>query len=469
MKTTHDVTDYYQHYLDLRKSYPEFIYNGCQISASEQEIELVYNFEIKNLACFKPSWKFPVTNHNITKTTAFHNAVFYLGMVELISYWKLTCSPKVKIKERTLDSYEINWWKKLYFNGLGEFYYRNNILQNDNKLTADTMMNIICENNPPTDTDTTEFDNSKLNGCLIPIGGGKDSAVSLELLRELNLNNSCYIINPRGATLDTAQVYGFKAPDIYKATRTLCPKMLELNKEGFLNGHTPFSAIVAFSSTLSAMLCGKKYIVLSNEDSANESTVAGTHVNHQYSKSYEFEKDFVKYEQKYIGSKTFYFSLLRPLCELQIAKLFTEKCRDYFPIFKSCNVGSKENIWCTSCSKCLFVYLILSPFIEEKDLVKIFGKKLTDDKTLLEDFARLIGLTKEKPFECVGSVDEVNTAIHISIETLLKQGKSLPLLYRYYMEQGLFQPSYNKELHLKHFNQENGLPKEFINLILKHI
>ena len=69
--------------------------------------------------------------------------------------------------------------------------------------------------------------------------------------------------------------------------------MLQLNSEGYINGHTPFSAIVAFSSVLTAALNGQKYITLSNENSANESTVKDSKVNHQYSKSYEFELDLM--------------------------------------------------------------------------------------------------------------------------------------------------------------------------------
>lgn len=464
MKSTHDVSDYYKHYLNLRKQYPTFTYHAYHIEDTGTKLNISYEFEINGLAHFKPSWVFPITENKVINTTAFQNAVFYLGMTELISYWKLTCSPKVIIKGKALSDEEIIWWKKLYFNGLGEFYYRNNILQNDKTLTDNNMMEISCENINE-NTSIKKYDSSNNSGALVPIGGGKDSAVSLELLRPADMQTSCYIINPRGATLDTASVYGFHSDNIYTVKRNLCPEMLRLNKEGFLNGHTPFSAIVAFSSIITAMLCKKKYIVLSNEDSANESTVENSHVNHQYSKSYEFEKDFVEYESAYIKSGSYYFSLLRPLCELQIAKLFSEKCQAYFPIFKSCNVGSKENIWCASCSKCLFVYLILSPFIKENTLIDIFGKNLSDDETMLCDFKRLIGLTKEKPFECVGSVDEVNTAIHMSIDKLQKEQKPLPFLYRYYVEKGLKKADYNPAIHLNHFNKTNGLPKEFLHLI----
>ena len=104
-------------------------------------------------------------------------------------------------------------------------------------------------------------------------------------------DNCCFIINPKGANIECARVAGY-SDKIFVVKRVIDRKIIDLNNEGFLNGHTPFSAIVAFTSYLCAYLSGKKYIVLSNEDSANESTVIGTSVNHQYSKTYEFENDF---------------------------------------------------------------------------------------------------------------------------------------------------------------------------------
>lgn len=44
----------------------------------------------------------------------------------------------------------------------------------------------------------------------------------------------------------------------------------------------------------------KKYVILSNESSANEPNVKGTKINHQYSKTVEFENDFRNYEMEYI-------------------------------------------------------------------------------------------------------------------------------------------------------------------------
>jgi hypothetical protein len=241
--------------------------------------------------------------------------------------------------------------------------------------------------------------------------------------------------------------------------------MLSLNREGYLNGHTPFSAIVAFSSVLQAYILGMDYVVLSNEDSANESTVFGTDVNHQYSKSFEFERDFIEYEKTYIGSGVSYFSLLRPLTELQIAGLFS-RYTQYHDIFRSCNAGSKKGVWCGVCAKCLFVFIILSPFLSQGRLRGIFGGSLLDFPVHKVLFDKLTGISAEKPFECVGNRSEVNIALCLTIAGLNKDHAGLPALLAYYVDTPLYQ-TYKDRVHEldNYYNTENALPKQFDELL----
>lgn len=178
-----------------------------------------------------------------------------------------------------------------------------------------------------------------LKGNLIPVGGGKDSVVSLELLKDMKDDNLCFVMSPPQAAYDCIEVAGYK--DYLLAKRYFDKRMLQMNNEGFLNGHVPFSAILGFIGVLGAALCGKQYIPLSNERSANESTVIGESFNHQYSKSYEFEEDFNDYVNKYLVANIEYFSLLRPLYEVEIAEKFSE-ARQYHQVFRSCNRGKKK-------------------------------------------------------------------------------------------------------------------------------
>jgi len=221
-------------------------------------------------------------------------------------------------------------------------------------------------------------------------------------------------INPRPAILETVENAGINLAHLIRVTRQIDDNLLLLNQQGFLNGHTPFSAVVAFSGTLTAALAGAGHIALSNESSANEATIPGTSINHQYSKSYEFEKDFRAYAARYVSSSN-YFSFLRPLNELQIARLFASLNHHYYS-FKSCNRGSKDNVWCGTCPKCLFTAVILAPFMSRRQQEKIFGKDMLDDVLLSETFRQLSGQTAEKPFECVGTVDEVKAAATLARE-----------------------------------------------------
>ena len=450
-------------YTQLRKDYPEFIYHGYQIKEEKERICLEYDFEILGLSSFHPTWEFPKKdeeNRKYADDSTFRNLAFSLGMVELISYWKIACPPKVIVEAGALTAEQILWWKDLYFNGLGEFYYTNGISENQ-----EDFMEIVSAGQ---EISADALSDRRLEGCLVPVGGGKDSAVTLSLLKGEKETNCCYIINPRGATLKTVERAGYGETQMCCVKRTLDKNMLELNKQGYLNGHTPFSAIVAFSATIAAYMEGKKYIVLSNESSANESTVEGSTVNHQYSKSFRFEKAFHDYEAEYIGSGTYYFSMLRPLSEFQIAGYFA-KCREFHDIFRSCNAGSKEDKWCGHCPKCLFVCLILSPFLSGEEIIRIFGRDMLNDPDMTEDFRKLTGMEKEKPFECVGSRDEVNAAISLTIDRMMGQEKDLkklPGLFRYYVLNGLYRendPASGR--FFRYFDEENLLPERYLELV----
>jgi hypothetical protein len=178
----------------------------------------------------------------------------------------------------------------------------------------------------------------------------------------------------------------------------------------------------------------------------------------------EFETDFRAYVEKYLTADIKYFSLLRPISELQIASLFA-KSPQYFYDFKSCNAGSKENIWCGKCSKCLFTFIILSPFIKPDELEKIYGNNLLDDKELLGYFDELSGIADVKPFECVGTVDEVNAALCLAEK--FYNDKTMPFLLNYFKQSNLYRncESINKESLLNHIEKEHYLEAEFMQLL----
>lgn len=435
-------------YLECREKYPVFQYHGYKTTEDDTNLYITYHFSIPTLAEFKPTWTFPkpspapVLNGNKTLLRMLDD----LGLTELVSYWKITMSPRVELLSTCLDAESIAFYKKLYYHGLGEFFYINNI-----DIDIESFMTIVPMGEEKPGEEMPLIDSQKR---MIPIGGGKDSAVTLEVLSSLKDTNYCYAINPRGAVNNTVTAAGYPDERFLKAKRTLAKEMLELNKQGFLNGHTPFSAIVAFSGAITAYLNGIRDVVLSNEGSANESTIPGSKVNHQYSKSVEFEADVRDYIERKQKSGINYFSLLRPLSEYQIAEHFATLPK-YHPVFRSCNKGSKTDVWCGACPKCLFVYLIFSPFLSEEELISIFGHRLTDDESLRTDFEKLSGIIPEKPFECVGSRSEVVAAITEAMNKM--DEKDYPLMFRIFKDAGLYQKdshpgkSFSGKIHSEHF------------------
>lgn len=444
-------------FTELRKKYKTFIYDSYYINENEDNLVITYNFLIPNLMDFHPKMVIPkknISNKNINLEFR-NNLIFHIGLIEMISYYKCCCPSKIIIKAGYLDEKQIKFFKKNLYYGLGEFFYVNNI-----KITLEKLVEVevvgsklSCEDN-----------NYHGKGNLIPIGGGKDSCVTLEILK--NYDSYPIVQNPKEVQFSCIEASNIDKSKVITFERFIeKDKFKELDRLGFLNGHTPFSALLAFELYLVAYLSNKKYIVLSNENSANEGTVIGTKTNHQYSKTYEFENDFNNYVSNYLKTDIHYFSFLRPLSEYQIGMLFS-KYDAYHSVFKSCNVGSKSKpwTWCCSCPKCLFVYIILSPYLYKDKLIDIFGCDLFEKEELLPIFKELLGETGVKPFECVGEVSEVKYALSLLLTKY--KDKSIPKLLKYFTDNYSIDLSLNLE---KQYNNVNLVPNEFQEILKKEI
>ena len=429
----------------LRQEFSTFTFESQMVKRENGTLSLAFDFNLDDRYRFRPTLEIPARpffDWDSIPEAQLQALAFQIGMTELVSYWKIACPKRVVVKPFALTESQKAFWKKLYYNGLGEFLYLNGIMVSESEL-----MTIESEGNQ----DFTKVELPLLEKTLVPIGGGKDSVVTLECLRDA-MPVTPLIVNPRGATMNCVKTAGYKEDEFIVINRTLDPTMLQLNAEGYLNGHTPFSALLAFIGILVAFGSRSKYIALSNENSANESTVPGTNINHQYSKSIEFERDFRNYVAENLSKEVQYFSFLRPLSELQIAKLFSQ-CEAYHPVFRSCNVGSKTDSWCGHCPKCLFTWIILSPFLTREKLTAIFGKDLMADASLRPILEELNGTAAVKPFECVGTVEEVraclaatNEAPEWSLSLSKGEGPSVEAI-------------------LSRFNHEHFLPEKFEQIL----
>jgi len=446
-------TDNQSKFDTLREAFSTFIFERQTVKRENGTLSLAFDFNLDDRYHFRPTLEVPERpffDWDSIPAEQLEALAFQIGMTELVSYWKIACPKRVIVKPFALSESQKAFWKNLYYNGLGEFLYLNSIT-----VSEEDLMTLESPGEKP----FAKVEIPLEEKMLVPVGGGKDSVVTLECLRK-EMPVLPLIVNPRGATLNCVKTAGYSDAEFIVIKRTLDPTMLKLNAEGYLNGHTPFSALLAFISILAAFGSRSRYIALSNENSANESTVPGTNINHQYSKSIEFESDFRDYVAENLNHEVQYFSFLRPLSELQIASLFAQY-EAYHPVFRSCNVGSKTDSWCAHCPKCLFTWIILSPFLSREKLTAIFGKDLIADASLQPILEELNGTAAVKPFECVGTVEEVRACINaagISTGSMTPPSKVLESVEGSTIEEILHR-----------FNKEHFLPERFEQILKVHL
>lgn len=379
-----------------------------------------------------------------------------------ISYWKMFCPKEIKVLSSQLNAEQAAFWNTVYTNGLGEFFYRN-------ELDFRGLISFpVSQNAHPK---PVHF--SPQNRSLVGVAGGKDSLVAVELLKKAKKEITGLVI---------------EANHKYRLVRDLFPKMgikglfvrheidekvKELNETGLVyNGHVPISAVYAFMGILTAIVYDYTYFIVSNEKSANfgNAMYHGLEVNHQWSKSEEFEMFFRAYVKDFITPDVTYFSILRPLTELKIVELFT-KYHQYFPYFSSCNKnftvfkkGSSKK-WCGECAKCAFMFLMLSSFLPKDDVIGIFGQNLFADGSLIPLYQKLLGIKDIKPFDCVGTFEEVAVAFYLVYEKGEFKDEPVIKMFERLVLPGMKDVSKLKN-HLLEIGNEDSLPKEFMNILI---
>ena len=340
------------------------------------------------------------------------NILDNLHLILGISYFKIYC-PKEIVIPYYLSKAQADFWNTVYTKGLGEFFYKNKIdfrgLINfpyfDVLNTQPIQLASAC-------LPAGRLDEAKKNKFLVGIGGGKDSIVSVEILKEQKKEISGFILdsqdNPPLVQTDVAKTMEI---NYLIVKRQLDLQLFDLKSP--YNGHIPITAIYSFIALLLAVIYNYSSIIIPNGKSANFGNVnyLGVEINHQWSKSEEFEKLFQEYVSQYITSSINLYSNLRPYSEVKIAKMFSSH-KKYFPVFLSCNRNFKiktnvnQKRWCGECAKCAFVFIVLAANLPKEEVVKIFDKNLLNDSKLIPLYQDLIGKGKMKPFDCVGTFEE---------------------------------------------------------------
>ncbi len=322
-----------------------------------------------------------------------------------VSYYKAAMPETLVVETGPISDVERRFCIDLYDKGLRELAWHNG-LPLERRITVDAP----AAGRPAAHLPVM----APPAGIGIPIGGGKDSAVVVEALRDRS--PTLVSVNGHPAAHRVGAAAGL---DVAVVHRTLDPLLLELNDVGARNGHVPITAIVSLVAVAAGFRLGYDTTVMALEKSADEPTrVAGgggsspaVAVNHQWSKSSEFEEVLAAVLADTVGPGVRYRSALRDAGELDIAAAFALMPR-YHRAFLSCNrafARSGADRWCGECPKCRFVYLALATAMGPDRLVPIFGRDLLREPDQVAGFRDLFEEGR-KPFECVGTRDESLTA-----------------------------------------------------------
>lgn len=442
----------------LRNFHPALVYKSFKTSILDGVLTVTYAYFLEPDIQFLSTYRFPLPMGEDARKA--EQLLFQLGIVEAMSYWKLACPPEFVIEAGPISKQTQTFFEDLFLHGLGEFYYVNGI-----DFTTEQFLTIRAEKTTipkPVEIETNKTD-------LVLVGGGKDSALLLSLIAQSSKTIRPMVVNPSNASLDIIKAVGITDPLVI--TRTLDPKLYELNSNGYLNGHTPFSALLSFIGAAVATQYGYENIVVANEQSANEGNVVykGVEINHQYSKSLRYENLFRSHLFEELSPSLSYFSAMRPFNDLQISKMFSKESY-MLSIFRSCNRSRTTNGWCGACAKCAFTYLTLFPFLPFESMQTIFGSDYFTDKKILMYIRELVGVTAIKPFDCVGTKDEARLALLLSLASYQKNNRRTPeglLLIK--IETGLQDGDVASLLSrvLDHINGSHNVPEEYMTMVMK--
>ncbi len=347
-----------------------------------------------------------------------------LHLLAGISYYKAWLPKQIQVRSMVLNHDQALFWSNLYTQGLGEFFYRNqlegrayvNFTGDTDHVRENLMANGVALNLVDQPIVLEQLLTSR---PILPLGGGKDSLVVYELLKTAGITPELVTLREQLRTRAVADVLG---EELTVIERQLDPKLLEWNQAGAWNGHVPITAYISFVMSAYALLKGEREVIFANERSANIGNVMvdGWEINHQYSKSLECELAIQNYLNKYVNSELRVFSLLRPWSELAVVKYLVAKTApDKLAVISSCNknftlsgVGAER--WCGECPKCLFVFALFAAWLSVERVMEIFGGNMMESDIQLGLWQELVGVKGIKPFECVGEPAEVKVALWLA-------------------------------------------------------
>lgn len=390
------------------KPYSTFIFDSYSYDPNKGEIRLRYTLD--DDIAFTEILEVPKGTFG-KDPKDLEQALQTLHLAGGVSYYKTCCPKQIEVRSCALSEDQANFWNSVYENGLGEFFYENKI---------DFRGLIRFPSSAPSPSPSPVPVEGSTGRSLVPIGGGKDSIVTIEKLRKDETKKITLLRMGSHPIID--ELISISGLPCITVKRKLPRKLFEMNEQGALNGHVPITAFLSALAVFIAEQQGFDEVVMSNEKSANFGNVEylGKEINHQWSKSEEFENAFSAYIKNTIDPDLRYFSALRKMTELEIVEEFV-KHPQYFDAFTSCNKNWKiaspaTERWCKTCPKCTFVFALMAAHLKKDTVEKIFGGNPLEMEENAPLYKQLLGIEGFKPFECVGTPEETKAALSMIAE-----------------------------------------------------
>ncbi|MBQ6486237.1 hypothetical protein IJI76_00710 [Candidatus Saccharibacteria bacterium] len=406
MAQSNYVFKFLSYYFDKTSQTGTFVYQGIDNTIfTERVIFAKHPGE-------KEGKKFNVLN-DPTLDKVLDSAMFLAFVLIGTSYYKAHPTPYVHLP-KNIDEFQAGFFNKVFQEGLSQYAFENG-LGRDNLAHFKPTIKV---------NETASL--YKGNGVLSLQSGGKDSLLVSALLVESGIDFTPWYASS-GSNGEHPAVIDQLFPQLTHRNASIAIRQIDhihLKQSGGLNGHVPVTYINEALALVQAILNNQNIVLTSIGQEGNEphSYIGDLAVNHQWSKTFEAEKLMDEYVRRYISPDIHVGSPIRKYTELRIAELFIHKCwKRYGYQFSSCNQANYKQgadngrlSWCGECAKCANTYLLFCPFLAPQVLQSLFkDTDLFQNPNLADTFRGLLGIDNyKKPFECVGSVDELRFAYH---------------------------------------------------------
>ncbi len=407
-----------------RRRHRSFAFHGAGVDRCGTTVQLDYRLDggPGEAIAFREELGFPEP-FATTDSPQFQRALRGLHIVAGASYYKTECPGSFDLGPHRLTARQAAFFDSVYHDGLAEFVFRNS----DRVSSGDLARFVpVSEDADAVDAAAPDAERAALSRrVLLPFGGGKDSILTAQMLREEGHDVTLFRVGPHPLIRRIASDLDFPLVEV---ERRLSSVLFELNAAGALNGHVPVTAFIAFVALLYSAAHGYDALCMSNEKDADEPNAyrGDRAVNHQWSKTAAFETAFRAHARDDVGAAVEILNPLRALGSVEICAALASRYRDSIALVTSCNTNWRigeprvreltASRWCGRCPKCASAFVSFAPFLDPPEMEELFGRSLVDDPDLVDTYRALLGLTPTKPFECVASRRETAAAFHLLAE-----------------------------------------------------